>query len=158
MRDVIPHERIESRIVELRGRKVMLDRDLAELYGVETKALNQAVTRNIERFPDDFSFKLTWDEAHSLRSQSVTLEQGAYAKYPPRAFTEHGILMLSNVLRSERAVAVSIEIVRVFTKMREMVRGYRELTERVQKIERRQDVESREIWKAIRLIQGTMMR
>jgi hypothetical protein len=158
MNEIVPRERIEKRIRELRGKKVMLDRDLAELYGVETKALNQAVARNIERFPDDFSFKLTRDEARSLRSQFVTLEQGAYSKYPPRAFTEHGILMLSSVLRSERAIQVNIQIMRAFVKMREMIQGYRELVERIQKIEKRQDAESREIWKAIRLLQGTVMK
>jgi hypothetical protein len=158
MSEVVPHERIEKRIHELRGNKVMLDADLAELYGVVTKALNQAVSRNKERFPADFMFRLTWDEAKSLRSQIVTLKQGEHFKYPPNAFTEHGILMLSSVLRSERAVQVNIQIMRTFSKMREMMQGYRELIERIQKIERRQDVESREIWKAIRLLQSTVMK
>jgi hypothetical protein len=158
VKDVIPHESIEKRIHELRGKKVMLDMDLAELYGVVTKALNQAVSRNRERFPDDFMFRLTWDEAKSLRSQFVTLKQGGHFKYPPNAFTEHGILMLSSVLKSERAVQVNIQIMRTFSKMREMMQGYRDLIERIQKIERRQDVESREIWKAIRLLQSTVMK
>ncbi len=101
MKDVIPHERIESRIFELRGRKVMLDRDLAELYGVETRALNQAVRRNGERFPEDFMFQLTEAELGDLRSQIVTSSWGG-RRYLPFAFTEHGILMLSNVLKSAR--------------------------------------------------------
>lgn len=157
MNEIIPHERIEKRIHELRGKKVMLDADLAELYGVETRALNQAVTRNAGRFPEDFMFRLTTTEAQDLKSQSVTSNWGG-RRYLPYAFTEHGILMLSNVLKSERAVGVSIQIIRVFSKMREMIQGYRELIERIQKIERRQDVESREIWKAIRLLQSTAMK
>jgi hypothetical protein len=158
MNEAIPHERIEKRIHELRGKKVMLDRDLSELYGVETRALNQAVTRNIERFPDDFMFTLTQEEARDSRSQNVIMKRGENIKYLPRAYTEHGILMLSSVLRSETAIQVNIQIMRAFMKMREMMQGYRELIERIQKIERRQDVESREIWKAIRLLQSTVMK
>jgi hypothetical protein len=158
MKDVIPHERIESRIHELRGRRVMLDRDLAELYGVETRALNQAVARNNERFPDDFMFQLTVVEVDASRSHIVMMKRGENTKYLPYAFTEHGILMLSSVLRSGRAVQVNIQIMRAFVKMRELMQGYRELIEHVQRIERRQDVESREIWKAIRLIQKTVMK
>ena len=158
MKEVIPHERIEKRIHELRGTKVMLDSDLAELYGVETRALNQAVTRNLERFPGDFMLTLTLEEARASRSQNVILKRGENIKYPPRAFTEHGILMLSSVLKSATAIHVSIQIIRVFAKMREMIQGYHELIESIQKIERRQDVESREIWKAIRMLQKTLMR
>jgi hypothetical protein len=158
MKDVVPHERIESRILEVRGKKVMLDADLAELYGVETRALNQAVSRNTERFPEDFMFTLTLEEAKASRSQNVIMKRGGNIKYSPRAFTEHGILMLSSVLRSETAIQVNIQIMRTFSKMREMMQGYRDLIERIQKIERRQDAESREIWKAIRLLQGTVMK
>ena len=158
MSEVVPHERIEKRIHELRGKKVMLDADLAELYGVETRALNQAVTRNIERFPEDFMFTLTLEEAIDSRSQNVIMKRGENIKYPPRAFTEHGILMLSSVLRSATAIQVNIQIMRTFSKMREMMQGYRDLIERIQKIERRQDVESREIWKAIRLLESTVMK
>jgi len=158
MSEVVPHERIEKRIHELRGKKVMLDADLAELYGVETRALNQAVTRNVERFPEDFMFTLTLEEARDSRSQNVIMKRGENIKYPPRAFTEHGILMLSSVLRSATAIQVNIQIMRTFSKMREMMQGYRDLIERIQKIERRQDVESREIWKAIRLLQSTVMK
>jgi hypothetical protein len=157
MNEAVLHERIKKRIHELRGKKVILDADLAELYGVETRALNQAVTRNIERFPEDFMFTLTFEEARASRSQNVIMKRGENVKYPPRAFTEHGILMLSSVLRSETAIQVNIQIMRTFLKMREMIQGYRELIERVQKMERRQDVEGREIWKAIRLIQSAVI-
>ena len=157
MSEVVPHERIEKRIFEIRGKKVMLDADLAELYAVETRALNQAVTRNIDRFPDDFMFRLTGVEAKDLKSQSVTSNWGG-RRYLPYAFTEHGILMLSNVLKSERAVRVSVQIIRVFVRLRELAQGYHELIARIEKIEKRQDVESREVWKAVRLLQATVMK
>jgi len=157
MSEVVPHERIEKRIYEVRGKKVMLDADLAELYAVETRALNQAVTRNSERFPDDFMFQITEVEAKDLRSQSVTSNWGG-RRYLPYAFTEHGILTLSNVLKSKRAVRVSVQIIRVFVRLRELAQGYRELIARIEKIEKRQDVESREVWKAVRLLQATVMK
>jgi hypothetical protein len=157
MEGLIPRERIESRIFALRDKKVMLDVDFSELYGTETKYLKRQVNRNTERFPDDFMFQLTKAEWDDLKSQFGTSSWGGI-RYLPYAFTEHGILMLSNVLKSERAVNVSIQIIRVFTKMREMIQGYRELAERIQKIEKRQDVESREIWKAIKLLQATVMK
>jgi hypothetical protein len=135
----------------------MLDADLAELYAVETRALNQAVTRNKERFPDDFMFQLTEGEAKDLRSQSVTSSWGG-RRYLPYAFTEHGILMLSNVLKSKSAVRVSVQIIRVFVQLRELAEGYRELIARIEKIEKRQDAESREVWKAVRLLQGSVMK
>jgi hypothetical protein len=109
-----PDAAITGRIHHIRGQKVMLDRDLAELYGVEVKRLKEQVRRNIMRFPEDFMFDLTLEEDHALRSQNATLKQGEHAKYPPFAFTEHGILMLANVLRSEQAITVSIHIIRVF--------------------------------------------
>ena len=136
---------------------MMLDKDLAELYGVETRTLNQAVTRNRNRFPQDFMFRLTTDELDNLRSQFVISSWGG-TRYPPRAFTEHGILMLSNVLKSERAAKVSIQIIRVFNKMREMVQDYRELLKKLRRIETRQDVESKEIWKAIRMLQRKVLK
>jgi len=159
MSSLIPHERIQKGIFNIRGMNVMIDRDIAELYGVETRALNQAVSRNLERFPDDFAFQLTAEEMRDWMSQIVISESDRMGlRKKPHAFTEHGILMLSNVLKSERAVSVSIQIIRVFSKMREMMQGYRELIERIQKIEKRQDVESKEIWKAIRLLQSTVMK
>ena len=112
---------IQSKIYEIRGHKVMLDRDLAEMYGVETRTLNQAVKRNIDRFPEDFMFQLTKEE--SLRSQIVTLkmEQGKHLKYMPFVFTEMGVAMLSSVLRSNTAIQVNINIMRAFVAVRQMI-------------------------------------
>jgi phage regulator Rha-like protein len=132
-----PDGAITGRIHAVRGQKVMLDRDLAELYGVETKQLNQAVRRNMERFPEDFMFRLTLEEAEASRSRSVTLKRGQNIKYLPFAFTEHGILMLANVLRSERALAVSIHIIRVFSRMREMMLSQREFLKKLEQLEGR---------------------
>ena len=108
MTDLIPLESIIGKIVFLRGEKVLLDRDLAELYGVETKQLKRAVRRNIDRFPEDFMFQLTKDEYKSLRSQFGTLNRGAHSKYPPMPFTEQGVAMLSGILSSDRAIEVNI--------------------------------------------------
>jgi aromatic ring-opening dioxygenase LigB subunit len=106
---IVPPEIIENKIFFVRGKKVRIDRDLAKLYEVETKALNQAVKRNLERFPKDFMFQLTAEEAKLLRSQIVTLKHGQHLKYLPYVFTEHGILMLSSFLKSKRAVQVTSE-------------------------------------------------
>jgi ORF6N domain len=113
-------ERITNRIYYIRDQKVMLDRDLAELYGVETKALKQAVKRNVGRFPEDFMFELTKHEFDNLRSQFVTSSWGG-TRYFPMAFTEQGVAMLSSVLRSERAIHVNIQIMRVFTRLRQAI-------------------------------------
>lgn len=112
---------IQSKIHKIRGQRVMLDRDLAEMYGVETRALNQAVKRNIDRFPEDFMFQLTKEEC--LRSQIVTLktEQGKHLKYMPYVFTEMGVAMLSSVLRSPTAIQVNISIMRAFVAVRQML-------------------------------------
>jgi len=136
---LVPQEVIQSKILHLRGQKVMLDRDLAVLYGVETRALNQAVRRNISRFPDDFMFQLTKDEAKFLRSQFVTLKENQHFRYIPYAFTEQGVAMLSSVLNSERAVQVNIQIMRVFTKMREMFINYQEIKQTLEDMERKYD-------------------
>lgn len=132
-----PDAAITGRIHIIRGQKVMLDRDLAELYGVEVKALKQAVRRNMGRFPKGFMFELTLEEDRALRSQFVTLKQGEHAKYRPFAFTEHGILMLANVLRSEQAIAVSIHIIRVFTRMRDVLLSHREILQKLEQPEAR---------------------
>ena len=116
---MIQTERIKNAILLIRGQKVMIDADLAELYGVETKVLKQAVRRNIDRFPADFMFELTKEENQSLRSQNVTLKRGQHSKYLPFAFTEQGVAMLSSVLKSDRAIQVNIQIMRTFTKLRE---------------------------------------
>ena len=120
MNDITPIENITGLIYRIRGKKVMLDRDLAELYGVETKRLKEQVRRNIERFPEDFMYELSKDEYENLRSQIATSSWGG-ARYLPMAFTEHGVLMISSVLKSEKAIQVNIQIMRAFTKMRQMI-------------------------------------
>ena len=109
MKELVPVERITSKIYLIRGQKVMLDRDLAELYGVETRVLKQAVKRNLSRFPSDFMFRLSQAEQESLRSQFVTLKRGQHSKYLSFAFTEQGVAMLSSVLKSNRAIPVNIK-------------------------------------------------
>ncbi|MEI6177772.1 MAG: ORF6N domain-containing protein [Verrucomicrobiota bacterium] len=121
----------------LRGEKAILDSDLARLYGVETKALNQAVQRNQDRFPSDFMFQLSQDEMESLRSQFVTLKQGQHRKYPPYAFTEQGIAMLSSVLRSPRAVEVNIAIMRTFVQLRRLMDSNALLADKIEQLERK---------------------
>ena len=120
MTDIVSVEAIAKKIYRIRGIKVMLDRDLAELYGVENKALNQAVKRNIKRFPDDFMFQLTYQEFTDLKSQIVTSSWGGVRKMP-NAFTEQGVAMLSGILNSDRAIAVNIQIMRTFTRLRRLL-------------------------------------
>lgn len=129
------HRPVESLIHVIRGQKVMLDRELAALYDVPTGALNQAVRRNLDRFPEDFMFQLTKEEAQNLKSQSVTSSWGG-RRIAPSAFTEHGVAMLSAVLRSDRAVQMSIGIIRAFIRMRELMAHYKEIAARVEKLER----------------------
>ena len=117
----------------------MLDRDLAKIYGVETKVFNQAVKRNLERFPSDFMFQLTRKETNFLRSHFVTLKQGQHSKYLPYAFTEHGILMLSSVLNSKRAILVNIEIMRTFSRLRKILAGNTELKRKIGEMENKYD-------------------
>jgi len=135
---MLPDEVVINKIYLIRGQKVMLDRDLAELYGVETKVLNQAVKRNSERFPKDLMFQLMQDEWESLRSQFVTLEngRGKYPKYLPFAFTEQGVAMLSSVLNSSTAIKVNIQIIRIFTKMREMLLTNTDILLKLEKLEK----------------------
>jgi hypothetical protein len=137
--DLVSCEKIATSIQVLRGQKVLLDSDLAELYGVETKVLLQAVRRNSKRFPEDFMFELSEDEWQSLRSQFVTLNtgRGQHRKYRPHAFTEQGVAMLSSVLRSDRAIAVNIQIMRAFVRMRELIDSNRELSSRLDELETR---------------------
>lgn len=155
----IPAERIERSILLIRGQKVMLDRDLAYLYGVTTKGLNQAVKRHKDRFPEDFMFQLTMEEAKiwwtevkgvGLRSQIVTLKRGEHIKYRPYAFTEHGILMLSSVLNSERAIKVNIEIMRAFVRLRQILSSNKELSRRLDELEKKYDAQFRVVFDAIR--------
>src|SRR6266550_4691035 len=133
---LIPLERIEKAIYLIRGEKVMLDRDLAELYKVSTKALKQAVRRNLDRFPDDFMFVLNPAEFQGWRSQFVTSQADRIGlRYAPMAFTEHGILMLSSVLNSDRAVQVNIEIMRAFVNLRRMLASNAELAGKLKELE-----------------------
>ena len=130
----------------------MLDADLARLYGVATKVLNQAVRRNRSRFPPDFMFQLTHEEAKSLRSQIVTLDEGRgrYSKYEARAFTEQGVAMLSSVLRSPRAIAVIVEIMRAFVALRRLLGSNAELAGKLDALEQKYDTQFRAVFQAIR--------
>ena len=133
---IISVDRIENSIYLIRSQKVLLDRDLAELYGVETRVLKQAVRRNRKRFPGDFMFELTKEENQSLRSQNVILKRGQHSKYLPFAFTEQGVAMLSSVLSSERAIRVNIEIMRAFVRLRDMLSTHKELARKLADLER----------------------
>ena len=146
---VIPNEVIISHIFLIRGKKVMLDRDLAEMYGVETKVLNQAVKRNANRFPDDFMFQITDSEFVNLKSQFVTSSWGGVRKLP-YAFTEQGVAMLSSVLKSDRAVQVNIQIIRIFTHLREILSKNKKLAEKIEKMERKYDGHLATIFRAIK--------
>ena len=131
---------VESLIRIIRDQKVILDTDLAALYQVETRTLNQAVRRNIDRFPEDFMFQLSSEEAESLRSQIVISNAGRGGRrYLPYAFTEHGVVMLSSVLKSQRAVQMNILVARAFVRLREMIAGNKDLATRIEKLERRHD-------------------
>lgn len=134
---LIPEEKIERKIFILRNRKVMIDRDLAELYGVSTKRLNEQVKRNRYRFPEDFMFQLDKKETYSLRSHFATLKRGQHYKYLPYVFTEQGVAMLSSVLNSRRAILVNIQIIRTFTKLRKMIANQKELSEKLKELESR---------------------
>lgn len=136
---LVPHERIENLIILVRGQKVMLDQDLATLYGVETRKLVQAVKRNIDRFPEDFMFQLTKDEFDLLRSQIVTSKQRGGRRYPPYAFSEQGVAMLSSVLNSKLAIHVNIEIMRAFVRLRKMIASHVELSRKFEKLEKKYD-------------------
>jgi hypothetical protein len=142
---IIPNEVIVNKIYLFRGVKVMLDSDLAELFGVETKRLKEQVRRNIERFPEHFMFELTKEENEVLRSQFVTLRHGQHSKYLPFAFSEHGILQLSNVLKSKQAVEVSIKIIDVFVQLRTMVISNTEIRLEVEKIKKKVDNQDKNI-------------
>ena len=136
MTALVPVEQIVSKIVLLRGEKVRIDRYLAELYGVETKQLKRAVRRHINRFPKDLMFQLTREEYQSLRSQVGTLKRGAHSKYPPMAFTEQGVAMLSSVLNSNRAIEVNITIMRAFVQLRRMIDSHADLAPKLADLER----------------------
>ncbi|MDO8592266.1 MAG: ORF6N domain-containing protein [bacterium] len=182
MSNIIPIERVENKILFMRGMKVMLDRDLAELYGVGTKVLNQAVKRNKKRFPADFMFQLTRMEAEylasegylgeGLRSQIVTLKKESAnnkgkaanlrsqivtsrwggSRYYPYVFTEQGVAMLSSVLKSERAIEMNIIIMRAFVKIRNLIYSYKDLAEKMEKLERAHNKHSRQIGRIFEML------
>ena len=135
---LIPIARVERSILHIRGHNVILDRDLAEMYGVSTKVLNQAVRRNLSRFPEDFMFQLTVDEDAALRSQIVTSNAGRGGRrYRPYAFTEQGVAMLSSVLNSDRAIEVNIAIMRAFVRLREILSTHKDLAAKLEKMEKK---------------------
>ena len=158
---------IEAQVLVIRGHRVLLAQQLAALYGVETKVLNQAVQRNLDRFPQDFMFRLERDDLAALRSQTVTLnaqvldskqfsvaagltgERGAHAKYTSYAFTEQGVAMLSSVLKSERAIAVNIEIMRSFVKLRSMLSEHVDMKRKLNQLEKKYDEKFRVVFDAI---------
>ena len=144
---------MDTKILLLRGHKVLLDADLAELYGVPVKRLNEQVRRNRDRFPSDFMFQLTIEEAQVLRSQFATLEldgRGRHRKYLPYAFTEQGVAMLSSVLRSPRAIHVNIEIMRTFVRLRRLLQSNDDLARKLAALERKYDARFRVVFDAIR--------
>lgn len=147
-------ERIGHSIHLVRGLRIMLDEDLASLYAVEVKSLNQAVKRNRDRFPPDFMFQLRTEEVRALRSQTVTLKpaRGQHRKYAPYAFTEQGVAMLSSVLRSPRAVQVNVEIMRAFVRLRRLSYANGNLARRLDALEKRYDARFREVFEAIRAL------
>lgn len=147
---VIVQVNVANKIVFVRGQKVMLDFHLAELYGVETKALKRAVRRNNERFPADFMFPLNKEENENLRSQFGTLRWGEHPKYLPYAFTEQGVAMLSSVLRSKRAVQVNIEIMRAFVRLRELLTTNKKLARKLEELEKKYDKQFAVVFDAIR--------
>ena len=142
--------RVEGAILAIRGHRILLDADLAPLYGVSVKALNQAVRRNKLRFPDDFMFQLTADEAKNLRSQIVTSSSWGGRRYLPLAFTEQGVAMLSSVLRTEQAALVNVEIMRAFVRLRQLLQQNAELVGKLNALERKYDAQFRVVFDAIR--------
>jgi hypothetical protein len=143
---------VEKRIYVIREHKVMLDVDLAELYGVLTKRLNEQVKRNRKRFPEDFMFRLTAAETRAVtkvRSQIATLKRGSHRKYLPYVFTEQGVAMLSSVLNSDRSIAVNIAIMRAFVRLREIASKNKELAQKIREMERKYDTQFKKVFRAI---------
>ena len=142
---IIVDEVVMSKIYIVRGQKVMLDKDLAELYQIETKYLKRQVKRNIERFPEDFMMELTKEEEDSLRCQFGTLKRGEHIKYLPYAFTEQGVAMLSSVLNSPKSIQVNIQIIRIFTRIRQMLMDNTEIRLAIEKLEKKTDNNTKNI-------------
>jgi hypothetical protein len=149
MKRIVPKEMIEKKILVIRGHKVMIDRDLADMYGVKAKVLIQSVKRNIKRFPDDFMFQLTKDESLILRSQFVTSSWGG-RRTLPYAFTEQGVAMLSSVLHSEKAIKVNIAIMRAFVKLRQFAISHAELARKLKALEKKYDAQFKVVFEAIK--------
>jgi len=149
-RSIVPMERIERAILFIRGEKVMLDLDLAEIYGVTTGALNQAVKRNLGRFPPDFMFQLTEKEKAEVITNCDNLARLKFSPHLPSAFTEHGALMLANVLNSERAAQTSVQVVRVFVRLRQMLASNTELARKLAALEQKYDAQFKVVFDAIR--------
>lgn len=152
---LIPDEIITNKIYLIRNQKVMLDSHLAELYQVETKLLKRQVRRNIERFPEDFMFELSKEEYESLRSQFGTLKRGEHSKYLPMAFSEQGVAMLSSVLNSDSAIVVNIRIIRIFTKMRDLLSDNLNLRLEVEEIKKKLNNHDKNIELVFRSLRGT---
>ena len=153
MTSIVPTERITDKIYLLRGKKVLMDRDLAALYGVETAQLKRAVRRNIERFPDDFMFELTKQELENWRCQFGTSNSEKMGlRYRPMVFTEQGVAMLSSVLRSRRAIEVNIDIMRAFVRLREMMTSNLELARKLEEMEKKYDEQFKVVFDAIRAL------
>ena len=149
MTELTPNEEaLISNIYVFRNQRIMLDFDLSEIYGIETKRLKEAVRRNIERFPDDFMFELTQEEFEILRTQFASSNRGG-SRYPPFAFTEHGAVMLASVLNSEKAIKASIFVVRTFVKLRQVLNSYQAISDRVDGLETKYDGQLEQIVKAI---------
>ena len=150
MNDLIPQETIEQKIFLIRHQRVMIDKDLAELYGVATKVLNQAVKRNLKRFPSDFMFPLTKSEKNKLVTNCDRFKTLKHSTSAPFAFTEQGVSMLSSILNSDRAIEVNIAIMRVFVKLREMIASNKDLAKKLDELEKKYDAQFRVVFDAIR--------
>lgn len=153
MKELIPHEVIEGRIFLMRGQKVMIDRDLAELYGIETKYLNRQVRYNIQRFPYEFAFRLTKEEKNELVQNCHRFGSMKHSTALPYVFTEHGVAMLSSVLNSDRAIRINIAIIKTFVKLRQILSTHKELSHKLSELERKiekHDIEIQAIFDAIR--------
>jgi len=145
VKELIPHEVIENRIFSIRGQKVIVDRDLAELYGVETKYLNRQVRYNIQRFPDEFMFRLTKEEKDELVQICHRFDSMKHSTALPYVFTEHGVAMLSSVLNSKRAIRINIAIIKTFVKLREILSTHKELAHKLAELERKIDKHDKDI-------------
>ncbi|MCD4693259.1 MAG: ORF6N domain-containing protein [Calditrichales bacterium] len=154
MNEISKIDNIVNIIINIRNQQVILDQDLAELYGIETKQLKRAVRRNIKRFPEDFMFELTMDELKGLRSQIGTSKHGG-TRYRPMAFTEEGVAMLSSVINSEQAINVNIAIMRAFVQLRKMIKNYSELLQKINEIENKYDKQFKIVFEAIKKLMET---